>query len=386
MIAYLEISGLLSLSTWVLVLLPNFLAERGWSSQRIGWAVGCYFLVNLIFQIVSGRLADRYGYIRTALAGAVIVTGGGILYVGSLWITGMIWPARALHAMGAAMIFAGALLHLVQSVPLHLRGRMIGYYGLPGFAMIGLGPVLAEWLVCQWGFRAVFVCVPILSAVIGAVLWRLPRSFSPSTAKLQSFPEAFRVTFPPLRSILTFSVLFGLCFAAWNSFIAPAVRSVGTGGVSGFGFGYGAGAVMTRLGVSHRLDTGWRRYPAIATLIAYGASVALVPSARSAGQLLALGFACGMVHGIYYPSLSSIAAERFHPLHTGQAMSLYLSASALGMFVGPPLWGALVDRWGYPPMFVAAGSVMTLGTLIFLVAHHRLTRPSGRNQISPPRF
>jgi MFS family permease len=91
-----------------------------------------------------------------------------------------------------------------------------------------------------------------------------------------------------------------------------------------------------------------------------------------------------MVHGIYYPSLSSIAAERFHPLHAGQAMSLYISASALGMFVGPPIWGALADRTGYPLMFVLAGAVLAVSALTFVFFQRRFSE--GRRASESPRL
>jgi len=40
---YLAISSLVNLATWVLLLLPNFLQQKGWSGQGIGWAMGPRF-------------------------------------------------------------------------------------------------------------------------------------------------------------------------------------------------------------------------------------------------------------------------------------------------------------------------------------------------------
>lgn len=382
--AYLAISALLSLTTWILLMLPNFLGERGWSSQAIGWAIGSYFLVNLVCQILSGQIADRYGNVPTALCGAALAGTGGFLYLATLWVTWIIFPARILHAAGAAMIFAGALMHLLKSVPIHLKGRMMGYYGLPGFVMMGVGPLFSEWFAYRWGFRGIFLAIPLIFAALAWILSRLPRPLEPRGTRRQPFSEALRASVPSLRPVLFFSVIFGLCFSAWNSFLAPAVRSVGTGAVSSFGLGYGLGAVTTRLGLSHHLDTGPRRLVAISTLLVYSASLALIPQAFAIWQLVALGLICGMVHGTYYPSLSSLAAEQFHPLHEGQAMSLYVSASALGMFLGPPLWGALADSAGYPIMFAAAGSILAINTSTFVVserremARRRLSRSSTR--------
>jgi len=367
MFAYLVVSGFLNLSTWILLLLPNFLAARGWSSQQIGWAVGAYFLSYLVFQILAGRIADRIGNIPTAMIGTLVGAMGGILYFAALWFLPLIFAARLLHAMGYAMITAGALLQLLHSVPPHLRGRVMGYFGLPGFFMIGFGPLLAEWMVYRWGFEVVFLSVPAMYGAIALLLIRLPRTLAADAPHPWPFFTALKASFSPLKLVLFFSVLFGLCFSAWNSFLAPTVRSVGAGGVSGFGLGYGLGAVMTRLGISHRLDTGGRRYVAVSSLFLYGLCLMFIPRSGSIYHLLLLGWICGMSHGIFYPSLSSIAAENFHPSITGQAMSLYLSASSLGMFVGPPLWGTIIDKVGNAPMFATAGVTMALGTLLFVL-------------------
>ena len=382
--AYLAISALLSLATWVLLLLPNFLEERHWSSQGIGWAIGVYYLVNLLFQILAGRLADRYGNVPTALAGTAVAFLGGFCYLAALSVPAMILLARILHAAGAGMIFAGALMQLVKSVPLHLRGRMMGYYGLPGFVMMGVGPMLSEWFVYRWGFKVIFVSIPVICAAIAVILTRLPGPLAPQGRSPQPFSESLRASLPGLRSVLALSVFFGFSFSAWNSFLAPAVRGIGPGAVSAFGLGYALGAVLTRLGISHRLDTGPRRLWAVLSLAAYGLGLSLIPHAVFNWHLAGLGLVCGMVHGIYYPSLSSIAAERFHPLHAGQAMSLYISASALGMFVGPPIWGAFADRAGYPFMFVLAAAVLSVSALSFVFFQRRFSE--GRPASESPRL
>jgi MFS family permease len=371
---YLAISGLTSLSTWILVLVPSFLHGQGWSSQKIGWAIGVYFVVNVGVQIIGGSVAERIGCVRTALLGAAIACAGGLLYVLAFRITGLLFAARILHAAGMALISAGALIQLVQSVPLRLRGRMMGHFGLPGFITMGLGPVIAEWLIYRWGHRAVLLSIPIIFLTVFWVLLRLPRPQTAVTGPgpAGKFLEGLHTSVAPLKAVLSFSALFGFSFSAWNTFIAPAVwGSVGAGGVSAFGLGYGAGAILTRLGLSHRLEHGFGRCVSISTLALYGLSLTWIPYARSPQILLGLGIACGMAHGTYYPGLSSIAAERFHPLHAGQGLSLYLSSSSLGMFVGPPIWGTVVDRIGYAPMFFIAGLSMTGGTGVFLISQYR---------------
>jgi MFS family permease len=364
--AYLQISGLISLSMWILVLLPDFLAQEGWSSQKIGWAMGSYFSVYLLVQILAGRVADRYGNITTALIGAVLGICGSVNYLTALKWPGLIFLARTLHGAGAAMVTAGALFHLVHSVPPYLRGRMIGYFGLPGFVMLAAGPLLAESLQGLIGIGGTFLGILVIFAAMFWIVRKLPESLQRQDLPAEPFVQAVKQNFFKLRPILFFSFVFGLCFSGWQSFIAPAVSTVGSGAVSAFGLGYGAGAVLTRLGISQRLETGPRRLAAISSLVAYGICVSFIPQVFQVWHLGVLGFISGMSHGLYYPALSSIAAERFHASGTASAMSLYISSSSLGMFVGPPLWGALADRTGYGWMFVAAGATVVAATVVFL--------------------
>ena len=372
--AYLSISTLLFFSTSILLLLPNFLRERGWSSQRIGWAIGCYFLVNLVSRVLSGYIADRYGNVPTALIGAGAAFGGGVLYMASLWSTDLIFAARIFQAVGGGMIWTAALTLLVNSVPAHLKGRMMGYFGLPGLVMWGVGPSVAEWLIRQWGYEATFASIPVVFILMAWILSRLPRPLAPKEMRRQPFSQAMRATLPGLKFILTLPIFFGFCISAWHTFLAPTVHLIGEGAVSSFGLGYACGAVTTRLGLSFRLDFGIRRLVGISSLLAYGLCLALIPHAALSWHLIAVGLVCGMSHGLYFPSLSSIATERFHPLHSGQAMGLYSSASSLGMFLGPPLWGAVADVTGYSVMFAASGTLLGIYATVFVLIQWRHMR------------
>lgn len=370
LLAYLSIGGLLSLSVWLLLFLPDYLARHDWSSQKIGWAMGSFFLLHLVAQTLTGHLSERYGNVRTALLGSLLACAGGILYLLSLTTLDLIFLARIFHGAGAGLVSAGVLIHLVHSVPSELRGRMIGYFGLPGFVMLGLGPPLSEWLQGRWGLAATLLLLLVLFATVGAMISRLPRPLS-RRRHPRPFLVSARLNWPPLKSILLFSFTFGFSFSVWPSFLAPAVAQTGKAAVSSFGIGYGTGAVLSRLGLSPNLDRGRGRLVAISSLILYGGGLALLPGLSSPVHFAAAGLLCGISHGVYYPALSSVAAERFHPLLPGTGMSLYISASSLGMFLGSPLWGVLADRTGYAGTFLAAGVLLALSTGYFLLSEVR---------------
>jgi len=352
----------------MLLLLPQILMEQGWSPVLIGWIIGVYFAVHLSVQISAGQVSSRIGNIGTATLGSVIAIAGGILYVVALVVPYLFFPARILHGGGAALVFAGALFLLVQSVPNHLKGRMMGYFGLPGFVMLAVGPLLAAYLNEAVGSAVMLASVPACFVVVLLLLRRLPQPLDPEKRVRPSFAQVFRTNLPRLRGILGISFVFGLSFAVWQTFLASTVgQRIGPSAVSWFGVGYGGGAILSRLGLAQHFDHGDRRLIAIASLALYALSLSLIPHGFRAWHLLVLGLACGLAHGTFYPGLSSLASERFHPLHTGPAMSLYISASTLGMFIGPPLWGSLVEFIGYSSLFGLAGIILFSTTTFFLI-------------------
>ena len=369
--AYLQISALISLAMWMLLLLPDFLTRKGWSSQKIGWAMGAYFSVYLLVQILAGHIADRYGNITTALIGACFGVLGSLNYLMALKWPDFIFLARALHGSGAAMVTAGVVFHLVDSVPPYLKGRMLGYFGLPGFVMLAAGPSLAEFFQKFGGISGTFLAI---LGIHGSMIWiirGLPESLQRQHLPSVQFFKGFKQNFLKLKAVLCFSFVFGLCLSAWQSFLAPALSPLGGGAVSLFGLGYGVGAVLTRMGISQFLETEQRRIVAIASVSLYGVCLATLPQVSQVWQLGGLGIIMGMSHGIYYPALSAIAAERFQPAGTGTAMSLYISSSSLGLFVGPPVWGFLADRTGYGWIFAGAGATAVASTLAFVLSEWR---------------
>jgi MFS family permease len=369
--AYLQISALISLAMWMLLLLPDFLTRKGWSSQKIGWAMGAYFSVYLLVQVLAGHIADRYGNITTALIGACLGVLGSLNYLVALKWPDFIFLARTLHGSGAAMVTAGVVFHLVDSVPHHLKGRMLGYYGLPGFVMLAAGPSLAEFFQKFGGIGGTFLTI---LCIHGSMIWiirQLPESLQRQDLPSIPFFKGFKQNFSKLKSVLCFSFGFGFCFSVWQSFLAPALSLLGGGAVSLFGLGYGLGAVLTRLGISQFLETEQRRLVAVSSMMLYGVCLAALPQVSQVWQLGVLGIIMGMSHGIYYPALSAIAADRFHSTGTGTAMSLYISSSSLGQFVGPPVWGFVADRTGYGWIFAGAGTTVVAATLVFAASEWR---------------
>ena len=91
-------------------------------------------------------------------------------------------------------------------------------------------------------------------------------------------------------------------------------------------------------------------------------------ASREAGRLRA-GLACpvsiGAAHGLLYPSLAAIVAERSAVARRGRALTAFNAAFNTGCGLSLLSSGSIAARWGYPSVFLLVG-VVTLASVTLL--------------------
>jgi EmrB/QacA subfamily drug resistance transporter len=157
--------------TIVSIAVPEIQKELGLSSTGVQWAVNAYLLSLAAFFAFGGRLADTLGHRKMVVIGVVVfaMASGlcGLTPTGSLaqtWIVAF----RVVQGFGGAIMFPAALAIVVQTFPLHDRGKALAlFFGIAG-GLTAVGPVLGGYLT-QWTWRAIFwVNIPV--ALIALVL------------------------------------------------------------------------------------------------------------------------------------------------------------------------------------------------------------------------
>jgi MFS family permease len=69
--------------------------------------------------------------------------------------------------------------------------------------------------------------------------------------------------------------------------------------------------------------------------------------------------------GLIFPALSTYVIDFLGQGNKGFALGLYLSLFDVGMGLGSPLYGWISDLAGYRWMYVIAGVLLLLSTVIF---------------------
>ena len=157
--------------TIVSIAVPEIQKELGLTSTGVQWAVNAYLLSLAALFAFGGRLADTVGHRKMVVLGVIIFAGAsgmcGLTPKGSFaeaWIVGF----RAVQGAGGAIMFPAALAIVVQTFPLHERGKALAlFFGIAG-GLTSIGPILGGYLT-EWTWRAIFwVNIPV--ALVALVL------------------------------------------------------------------------------------------------------------------------------------------------------------------------------------------------------------------------
>jgi len=162
--------------TIVGVALPDIVADLQLDLTDAQWVSSLYAAILAALLLSTGRLADRWGRKRLFLAGLVVFVAGSLM-AASAEASGPLIGARAVQAVGAALIMPSTLSTVNAVFRGRYRAAAFGVWGavISGAAAIGplAGGALTEYASWQWIF---LVNVPIGVAVFVAAIVVVPET------------------------------------------------------------------------------------------------------------------------------------------------------------------------------------------------------------------
>ena len=162
----------------VTLALPRLSRELHASVGAVEWVALTYLLVLVATVTTVGRLADAVGRKLLYVYGFAVFTAGSVL-CGVAPTLAVLIAARALQAVGAAMLQANSVALIAEAMPPQLLGRGIGVQGAAQALGLALGPAIGGALLALGGWRLIFL-VNLPAGAIGLALgwFLLPRSRS----------------------------------------------------------------------------------------------------------------------------------------------------------------------------------------------------------------
>ena len=160
--------------TIVGVALPDIIADLHLDLTDARWVNSLYAVVLAALLLSTGKLADRWGRKNLFLAGIVVFVGGSIL-AAMADAAGPLIAARAVQAVGAAMIMPSTLSTVNAVFRGRYRAAAFGVWGavISGAAAVGplAGGALTQWASWHWIF---LVNVPLGILIFVAGILAVP--------------------------------------------------------------------------------------------------------------------------------------------------------------------------------------------------------------------
>jgi EmrB/QacA subfamily drug resistance transporter len=320
-------------ATIVNIAFPAISADfAGTTRNGLSWVLNAYAVVFGALLVTAGGLADARGRKKVFLAGLVLFAAASAL-CGLAPSVPMLVAARAVQAVGGALLVPASLALLLPEFPLAKRATAVGLWGAVGALAAATGPSLGALLVEGPGWRWVFyVNLPFC-----AVAWVAGRR-----VLTESFGD--RRT-PDVIGVLLVTAVFGLISLGlvqgepwgWGS-----TRTVGA-----FAGALALGPVLLHRGLTHPSPALPIRLFRVSSF-SYATAGTLLYGAAFYGQIL-----CNVLflNGVWgYSILLTAVAILPSPL----------VAAAVA-----PVAGRLADRYGYRWVVAPGAGLFALGALYY---------------------
>jgi EmrB/QacA subfamily drug resistance transporter len=312
--------------TVVNIAFPDIRASFPESSlAHLSWILNVYAIVFAAALVPAGRLADRFGRRRFFFGGLLLFLGASAV-CGAAGTLDVLIGARAVQALGGAMLVPASLALVLPEFPLERRATATALWGATGAVAAAAGPSLGGVLVDWQGWRAVFY----VNLVIGIpVLVPARRLLRESRQPQSAFPD----------------ILGALLFAG-------GVGALVLGIVQGSDWGWSSGRVLATFALSALLLVVfvWRssRHPAPVIELSLF-RVRSFAVANAGVFVFALGFYALLLSNVLF--LTGVWG--YSILKAGVA----LTPGPIAAAVAAPIGGRLSDRFGQRFVAIPGGLV-----------------------------
>ena len=305
----------------------------GSSLARLSWILNAYSIVFAAALVPAGRLADRLGRRRLFFLGALVFLAASAV-CGAAGSVDLLIGARAVQALGGAMLVPASLGLVLPEFPLEQRATATALWGATGAVAAATGPSLGGLLVDWQSWRLVFFVNLLIGVPALAPARRLLREHRERQAAL---PDAL-----------------GACL------LTAAVAALSLAIIEGPDWGWASGRVLGAFAVSAALLPLflWRssahRAPVIELSLFRVRSFAV---ANAGVFVFALGFYALLLCNVLFLT----GVWHYSIVRAGVA----LTPGPLMAALAAPVGGRLADRFGQRLVAIPGGLVFAAGALLF---------------------
>jgi MFS family permease len=349
-------------------LFPLYLESFHPSKSQVGLIMGIHSVTAILVRPLFGRVFDRRGGKIVALFGVLIMIASmpGFYFLESAGLLAIV--LRAVNGIGWG-VSTTALLAICSNVaPSERMAQALGIIGVAGIISQAAGPAVAEEIFRHHSFDAVFTFSLIMLVAALVCLVPIKQEIHPSAQKEEGRTRgALAFSFGILLIIAAMPTIHGAARGTVLNFIALYGASLGFSRVGPFFLAFSVGAIITRLGLGDISDRYGRKRVIFPSAVLIGLNLFWIAGLNSYWAFIASGFIAGLAQGLIFPALSTYVIDFMGRENKGLALGLYLSLFDVGMGLGSPVFGWISDLSGYRSMYLVAGCLILLSTILFSI-------------------
>ena len=339
------------------------------SHHVIGLVMGIFSVATVISRPFMGKLVARKGeyWVMSLGIGISLLASLGYMLVTAFGPSMLL--VRVVHGIGFSAFIAGSFSLAAKAFNPHKRGEAFSLIGVALMAAIALAPPFGEFLIRQWGFKALYMAAS-LSAIgswvaafmaLKPLLPSLRRTKEPSVSYLSLFKNRSYLF------ILCSTLIFAHCQASITSFLALIASEKGT--ASGpFFFSSYLISILVLLTMGKLID----RYGKLRLLRSfypvYSLGILLIPGMITSSSLVIPALLYGVGMGLLFPTHNALAAAHGHKSEKTAIMSLFTATYDTGFITGPIVSGWFAHHTSLDVLFMASGILALFGFLMAQLA------------------
>ncbi|MFC3520062.1 MFS transporter [Streptomonospora nanhaiensis] len=350
---------------------PALVAELRMSTTMLGFTTTVGFATAALLSPLAGRVVDRFGA-RRCLVALLVLTALALASIGAARHYAVLLLAIALGGLPQALANPATNTVILAVVPPKRRGSVTGWKqsGVQMGAFAAGLPVAALAAVAGW--RSAVACAAVAAAAAAVWAWRAVPAAPPRPAGGR--PAAGRVP-ASVVWLAAFSLPLGGGLASINTYL-PLFAADELGYLE-----FGAAVLVAVLGVCGiagrvlwaRLAGGdGARADRLPVVLAAGAVLGpvligvapLVPGAGASAWAGAVAIGAFAVAANAVSML--IVMRRAAPGAAGRDSALVSAGFFAGFAVGPPVFGAVTEAWGFGAGWSAVAAQFVLAAAVAL--------------------
>ncbi|UTE76783.1 MDR family MFS transporter [Rossellomorea sp. KS-H15a] len=146
--------------------LPSIMNDFGLNENKVQWLTTAFLLTNGVMIPVSAYLTERFST-RALFLSAIGLFGLGTIVAALSQSFSMLLLGRVVQAAGSGIMLPLIMTIILTIVPKDRRGRMMGWAGIVISFGPAIGPTLSGLLLEYFSWRALFlIVVPIVAVVM----------------------------------------------------------------------------------------------------------------------------------------------------------------------------------------------------------------------------